>query len=265
MEIKDDIAVGLFDGFQDIVDVHLGIKKFRTRTAALQFFARKPFVLDGEGFVRAVFDRLDANWRAIMPRVSKPPSMQNFRWHHPKSSIGDGNASPEVTLERALIRACINANRKDWSNQVPVVSGIAGPRAYKKCAIDLVHRDEDGGFEFVELKVRSGTPLHAAIEILQYGLLWMLSRRDRQKLRYPSNAILDASALQLSVLAPASFYSEFPWKDFAAELSTGLGTLGKRFGARMSFKQTAFAKNFQWPAPSDDRQLLEWLDRRETI
>jgi hypothetical protein len=265
MEIKDDIVVGLFDGFQDIVDVHLGIKNFRTRTAALQFFARKPFVLDGEGFVRAVFDRLDANWRAILPRVSKPPSMQNFRWHEPKSSIGDGNASPEVTLERALIRACINANRKDWSNQVPVISGIAGPHAYKKCAIDLIHREEDGGFELVELKVRSDTPLHATIEILQYGLLWLLSRRDQETLGYTSKPILDASTLQLSVLAPRRLYDQFQPNSFATELSTGLSALGKQFDVEMSFRQTAFPQSFEWPTAADDGQLLDWLDRGETV
>src|SRR5437899_916001 len=160
MELKDDIAVGLLDGFQEIIDAHLGVKNFRTRTAALQLAARKPLVLDGEEFVPALFERLDANWSAILPGVAKPPSLQNFRWHEPQLAIGNGNASPEVTLERALIRACMRANRTDWSNQVPLISGIAGPHAYKKCAIDLVHRDGDSRFEFVELKVRSGTPLH---------------------------------------------------------------------------------------------------------
>jgi hypothetical protein len=48
-----------------------------------------------------------------------------------------------VTLERALMRASVVAGRKDWSNQVPVVSGIAGARAYKRQAIDLVHRLPD--------------------------------------------------------------------------------------------------------------------------
>ena len=38
----------------------------------------------------------------------------------------------------APIRACEDASRGDWSNQVPIISGVIGPRAYKRRAIDLV-------------------------------------------------------------------------------------------------------------------------------
>jgi hypothetical protein len=117
----------------------------------------------------------------------------------------------------------------------------------------------------VELKVRSSTPLYAAIEILLYGLLWLLSRRDRHVLGYTSNPILDASILQLSVLALASFYIDFRRNDFPTALSTGLATLGEQFGVQMSFRQTVFAGTFQWPVTPDDRELLNWLDRREMI
>src|SRR5262245_27510495 len=150
-----DRPVSFFDGLPEIICTHLGVKNFRTKKAALELAARNPFVFSGEQFVRALFERLDRNWSAVLPGLSKPPSSQNFRWCVTKDRIDPENTSPEVTLERALIHACINANRKDWSNQVPLISGIAGPRAYKRRAIDLVHRDENGGFEFIELKRHS--------------------------------------------------------------------------------------------------------------
>ena len=95
-----------------------------------------------------------------------------------------------------LSRCAEQAGRVDWSNQVPIISGIAGSSAYKRRAVDLVRCLPDGGFNFVELKVASDTPLYAAIEVLNYGLLWLLSRETRVQLGYQSNPILDAPALQ---------------------------------------------------------------------
>jgi hypothetical protein len=264
MGISAGATTDLFAGVNKVIDARLGVKDFRTRTAALELTAKKPLAFDGQDLVQVLFERLDTNWTSMLQGVSRPPSLQNFRWNKPRPSISSHNASPEVTLERALINACVHANRIDWSNQVPLISGIAGPRAYKRRAIDLVHRDENGGFEFVELKVCNRTPVYAAIEILLYGLLWLLSRRDRHLLGYASNPILDASILQLSVLAPADFYIAFRRDDFPTALSTGLSILGKRFGVQMSFKQMVFAKSFRWPA-TPDRELLYWLDRREVI
>jgi hypothetical protein len=114
------------------------------------------------------------------------------------------NASAEVTFERALINALVKAGRNDWSNQVPLISGIVGPHAFKKRAVDLVHRQSDSSFEFVELKIKSDTPVFAAIEIL-YGLLWLLSRRDREILGYDAGPMLDARELGLSVIAPRDY------------------------------------------------------------
>jgi hypothetical protein len=184
----------------------------------------------------------------------------------PKPDISERNRGPETTLEKALIRACIKARRKDWSNQVPLISGVAGPWAYKKRAVDLVHQLSDGGFEFVELKVTtSDTPLHAAIEVVLYGLLWLLSRRDRELLGYGSNPILDAPLLQLSVLAPAKFYSDLALPHLPRALDAGLSVLGSRHGVKIGFRQTMFADGFQWPSPYDDGELLRFLDGRKVL
>jgi hypothetical protein len=267
MPINGSATADLFEGIHDLINARLGVTKFQTLTAALELAARNPFVLDGEEFVHALFDQLDKNWTSVLPRLSRAASSQNFRWCEPKVSIAPHNRSPEVTLERALICACVDAKRDDWSNQVPLISGIAGPHAYKRRAIDLVHRMKDGGFEFVELKVKNGTPAYAAIEILTYGLLWLLSRRDRSVIGYSSNPILDASIIQLSVLAPAKFYIRFEHQELSVALNSGLSLLGSRFGVQMGLRQMAFPEDFRWsPASPEKRELLlNWLDRREPI
>lgn len=83
---------------------------------------------------------------------------------------------------------------------------VSWDHANTKERVDLVRRLPDGGFEFVELKIASDTPLYATIEVLTYGLLWLLSRRSRAQLGYASNPILDTPTLQLSTLAPMQFY-----------------------------------------------------------
>lgn len=264
MRLKGKTAAALFTGINEVINDRLSVKNFRTRTSALELAARSNLAISGPEFVQAIFSQLSANWTAVSTEGRRSPSSQNFRWHFPQLSIAAHNTSPEVRLERALIQACSHAGRTDWSNQVPIISGIAGPHAHKKCAIDLVHQTR-AGFEFVELKVNSNTPLYASIEILLYGLLWLLTRRDRHNLGYSSNPILDASNLQLSVLAPPSFYSGFERGHLAEALDAGLSELGRQHGVHMSFKRTAFPKGFDWPRTRSDADLIRALDHREVI
>ena len=59
---------------------------------------------------------------------------------------------------------------------MPTASGLWDHTADKKRAVDLVRRFGDGCFELIELKVNSHTPLRAAVEIVQYTLLFCLAR-----------------------------------------------------------------------------------------
>jgi hypothetical protein len=159
--------------------------------------------------VQVLFDLLDGNWALVRQNAHGSP--ENFRWRKPKPNYCKRNTSLETMLEKELIKALEASGNTEWSNQVPLISGIAGtakPHAFKKMSVDLVRRQGESCFEFVELKVESNTPVFAAVEILVYGLLWLLSRRDRQCLGYAAdNPILNAKSLKLSVLAPQSFYS----------------------------------------------------------
>ena len=262
MPIVRPPTVDLSAGIGDLINARLGVRNYRTKTAALMLVAEASGTFDGEDFVQSLFELLHQNWLRTLPTAKA--SRQNFRWHAPQLKIPDRN-SPEVTLERAMIRAVVDAGRTDWSNQVPVISGIAGARAYKRQAIDLVRRLPDGSFEFVELKIESNTPLYATIEVLLYGLFWLLSRQSKTLLGYLANPILDTPALQLSTLAPAPFYAGLTPSGFADAIDRGVRALGMRHGVVMGFRQMAFPQDFRWPAAIGDRELLSWLDHQERI
>jgi hypothetical protein len=253
----------LFVGVDAAINAHLGVTDYRTKTAAriLNSCAPKDFV--GENLVKAAFTVLRANWQRALPNAKA--SHQNFRWRYPQLVLARQNTSPEVTLERALMQACENSGRRDWCNQVPIISGVLGPHAYKRRAVDLVHRRADGTFEFVELKVASDTPLYATIEILLYGMLWLLSRESREQLGYPSNPILDTRTLQLSTLAPATFYAHLMPFGFADAINRGISTLGRQHGVGMGFRLTAFPCDFRWPYCDGHAELFHWFDDRVAV
>ncbi len=261
MTILAGSAAGLFAGVDEVINACLGVTNYRTKTAAKTLVTRSS-PIDGGELAEVLFEVLRRNWLGVLPARA---SSQNFRWHVPKQVLADRNASLEVTLERAFIRACGAAGRVDWSNQVPTISGIAGSHSNKRRSIDLVHRAVDGSFEFVELKIGSNTPIHATIEVLVYGILWLLSRETRTELGYHSNSILDSASLQLSTLAPAKFYTGVTPPEFATCINRGIAALGRRFSVNMSFLMTAFPPDFRWPLCNGHVELFHWFDDRTPL
>jgi hypothetical protein len=258
---------GLFAGVREVADQALGVSDYASKSAALSL-KKRGYPVKAATLVKDLFEIIDRNWTLAIRSDRRSHSNENFRWHCPQTKFADHNTSLEVTLERALICALLEDGRIDWSNQIPLISGIAGPHAFKRRAVDLVHRQGEGSFEFVELKVNSDTPVHAAVEILVYGLLWLLSRRDRQALGYPAGPILDAPRLALSVLAPRSYYNRYSVEPLASALNDGLVELGEQHGVTMGFGFTAFPASFSWPRDSgkpNDRDLIALLEAREAV
>lgn len=262
-------ANGLFAGLPETVDRALKVNKFASITAALNL-SQRGFGARAATLVPALYDLLDRNWIEAL-KTPGSRSLENFRWPYPQCYVEKSNPSREVSFERALIRTLVAARRNDWSNQVPLISGIAGPRAFKRRAVDLVHKCDDGCFEFIELKIDSDTPVFAAVEILVYGLLWLLTRRDRQTLGYSPNLILDAQSLRLSVLAPRAYYSRYSVGALCDAINGGLRTLRSRHDVEMEFRFTTFPSTFYWSSKSPDRRkpnggdLIALLDGRENL
>jgi hypothetical protein len=254
----------LFRGVDDFVADFFRIANCSHRSAVRKLERAPPDNFDGSAFVAELFERVSANWRGCLAAREhhpsrRPPSEENWRWFEPKVHISERNESPEVTLERAAVRAALAQRRCDWSNQVPIASGLIAGGGGRRRAVDLVHQRGTDAFDFVELKVGSDNPLFATIEILQYGLVWLLSRRDRERLGYNGKPLLQASDVRLCVLAPATYYRDLNLSWLANGLAKGLAAVGQQNGGvRMSFGFKSFHLEFPWP---DDAMVLAALDR----
>jgi hypothetical protein len=132
-------------------------------------------------------------------------------------------------------------------NQVPVASGLTTGSAGGRRAIDLVHRCGDGWYEIIELKVDegAGTPLFAAMEILQYGVLYIFSRENASTLGYKETGMLGATGIHLKVLAPVTYYRECDLSWLEESINGGLAKfLGRSERAfEMDFKFESLSRS----------------------
>ncbi len=248
----------LLEGVNSAICQHLGIRHLGHKSALLEISQREAFPA---GTVDATYSRIARNWQLCREAGIGSPSAANWRWRAPQMAISAHNTSPEVRLERALIVACERLGRSDWSNQVPVASGVAGAKAERRRAIDLVHQRGHGHFEMVELKVASDTPLYAAFEIIGYTCIWLLSRREPSA---PVNPLLTANAIDAVVLAPSSYYAPYRLDALRLQLDDDLQRLGREYGVALSFRFEAFTDRLASP-PWTDLELAHLLDARRAI
>jgi hypothetical protein len=102
------------------------------------------------------------------------------------------------------------------------------------------------------MNIDSDTPLMAAIELLQYFVLFLFSRRALCSLQRPE--LLNARHVHLRVLAPQRFYMGFDLHWLERELERGVIDVAKDHGVAVDFEFLVFADDFQLPCPD---HLLE--------
>ena len=140
-----------------------------------------------------------------------PDKIPQSNWEWKKSlHLASHSTSQEKTLEK-LVAFLLDEN---WMNQMPVCNGLHGKGGANACRVDFVHQRESS-YDLIELKYSdkdhggSDHPLLAAMEILTYGLVYLLFRK-RQLLTTNSSKsrhhIMGATQIRLVVLAPSSWY-----------------------------------------------------------
>ncbi|MDT8068502.1 MAG: hypothetical protein ROO76_10100 [Terriglobia bacterium] len=199
-----DSPSSLLQGVDDFVDSHFGVAEIGRTSPHYKHLASYRRVagysnIDGHALLIGMFHLIEANWPRCACRGE-----QNWRWRK-VLEIDEKNESAEKIFEKAIARD----TGDDWVNMVPVASGVMPDINEGGRRIDLVHRFAPAEYEFIELKLgaNSQTPLRAAIEILEYGLIYIFSRKFIEGLGYDrDNGLLNAKKVVLSVVAPALSY-----------------------------------------------------------
>ncbi|MEK6802707.1 MAG: hypothetical protein AABZ34_08565 [Nitrospirota bacterium] len=225
----------LFD-VDTIIDKSLKVKSGKSphfkRKESCQILSCHPLDdLDMLELIEEIYTQIKGNWKhACFQQGSK----ENWRFKlNPEISLR--NKSPEVKLERAIARI-VKASpleRDCWANQVPTASGLVPPHNDKHRNIDLIHRCAEGEYEFIELKVADSTPLYAAMEILLYGLLYVLRRRKPMSQEaiiesedtLKQRALLKADLIHLRVLTPSEYYKGYDLAWLEGKMREGLSKM----------------------------------------
>jgi hypothetical protein len=256
--------VSIFAGVTEIIDEQLGVvgigqaPHHKRMTAMLQLGSQGRPGFDGRLLFEDILARLEDNLE-IAPRfATKGPSPQNWRFaKQPK--ISANNRSPEKNLEKAAARLL----GPSWVNQVPSSSGLWDANADRARNVDLVEQMGDQAYRFIELKIESDNALYAAMEILGYGALYVLSRRRYPQAAIASKRLLQAKRVELCVLAPPSYYQRVNLSWLERALCHGLREYSQRhptLGLDLDFRYQAFPKEIRWPLA--DREVVDLFERR---
>ena len=183
--------------------------------------------------IEAAISQIELNW-------SKKASRSKSNWCLRMVPLkGDSGyvtksdwANSEVLLERTIADQCRQQQMHVW-NQMPVASGLLAKEfaAEGRRAIDLVYQPtgHERVFEFIELKVRRNKGLtdtlrHAAFDLLEYGLLYLFSRKHLKDLGYGKSTdnnsyeVLHANEIRLRVLARSDYYENQDHESVFVEL-----------------------------------------------
>ena len=218
----------IFDGTDQIICEALDLcrQKLRHKKTCRKLSAALPAGFKA-GIVSSLFERIEGNFKPIVDNwPGSTPSAENWR-EEPQTNIRDKNKKPEEVLERAIAVLAKLGDLPEWCNQVPVASGLVNQYSDKRAAVDLVRMHGNNTAELIELKWKSDTPLFALFEVLDYGLVLLLSRRNAEKLGYRDRdlKLIDALVVKLAVLAPSQYYDGYDCRKYAGVVNEGLRQL----------------------------------------
>ena len=160
--------MSILRGVDDLVDTWLDVKPigkrpyYQSQTAANELSSRTAPIEGTREFLSQCYVQIHNNWLAAIESGYSKPSKQNWRWKR-HLELSPNNKSRELLLERKIV----NEWGDNCSNQMPVASGLVGPKTEKCSAVDLVYKKNPTNYSLIELKVDHANPLYAAIEILE--------------------------------------------------------------------------------------------------
>ena len=244
----------IFDNYRRLVESELGAAPSKSLAIRL---SENRLQLNGPDVIRRLSAALSCDGWAKQVGT-------NWKWN---TSSHYTTTSEEVRLEREIVKA----EPERWARQMATSSGIQGPGLNKRSAIDLVFRQDQDHYAFVELKINSNNPLYAVFELLGYGLAYLHARENNWEGKGDCD-VMKAAKVDLVVLAPSDWYNykrrgsineqhfDFEW--LLAELNKGLLSLTEGKPAmRLFFKEFAFPGRSMDEASKAIRcSATEWSD-----
>ena len=168
--------------------------------------AKRPLPTNALDLISKLPARIEENYAGMGCRQ---PETSNWVWRK-SLHINPNHTAEETILEKTLVQVLDDK----WGNQISVCNGMAERRERSR-RIDLVHEINEQEIDFIELKYGvetqgygADTPLFAAMEILQYALLYLFSReKGLYRIQSENRKLLSAQTIHLIVLAPAEYYT----------------------------------------------------------
>jgi len=233
---------------------------YTNKETMLNLIAAKKLAGTFESLCYRCFGQIEENFKLGQFR---PSSTGNWRWRKKTQTEHD----LEVALERAIVKL-----DDTWANQIATASGLMGQSVDKRRAIDLVRHLLGDTYQFIELKVASNTPISAAIELLEYALLYVFARERREALGIAeSERLMSAKRIELRVLAPAEFFTDakrgtaldLQWFEEGLNLGISKFCTQRGIGVAMDFQFLRFGEGFVWaltnPSTAGADPFLAWL------
>ncbi len=233
--------LGFLDGTADLINTALGNPAggYSSVTAANALNKREIEKLDVRVLIEDLWKRIAVNW---VEAGCQARGGYNWRWNLSPKTAASGeiqSTQKEIILQRKIAGFC----GERWANETPTGSGLSGGSRGDPGGLDLAYRDDSGAVFLIELKVDSNTPIHAAFQVVRYGLALTLARLvDKnvpiiiQESPPARSHWRDAKQAHLRVLAPAAYYERYPnlgW--FEARIQTAIGEFGPARGLPMTF------------------------------
>ncbi len=258
---------GLLNDIAPFIDETLGLiigksPRYGNKTNYLRLTEKSSTNFDGRRVIERIYATLESC--RLTTSYRKAPSKHNWDLIPRRRPSADRDKL-EVTLERDIV----DLEGTSWSAQVPTSSGLWDQKQAKRSAIDLIHKCADDSYEFIELKIKSNTPLFAAIEILVYGIIYIYSRIYAESLGYKveEKPLLKAKQIHLKILAPEGYYANCNLDWLERKLTHGLSDFliaRECHDFQMDLKFEAFPEWFfdvKKPYPTND-EIREALKAR---
>jgi len=224
---------GILYGTEDIISAYLGN---HNHGSIGKFLHNAPENFSPKDMLTDLVAKIECNLKkARHPEsgVKWGESTENWRESSPTQPHDDRKQERE--FEHLLVSAGENDVQWSWWNQMPIASGLVEHRADRTRAIDLVCKNKANPLHYrlIELKVNrdAGASLSALMEILRYGLVYFVLRKNRGEawlkgisLEQP---IFKASFIELCVLAPKNYYKDYNLGWLESGLKNALNEMAK--------------------------------------